>query len=177
MALPSSYPAQHCSVARALDVLGERWTLLIVRDAFYGLRRFKDFVDHLDIPRAVLTARLKTLEDEGVLARVPGPGKRTEYELTEKGLGLWPIVRGLMTWGDEHYAPAGPLRRLRHQADDGQLDADGRCAVCRQIVPVGDTVVERGPGFGHDGERTDAISTSMNRPHRLLDPVRIRWSA
>src|SRR5579871_2602495 len=117
MPLPSDYSAQQCSVARALEVLGERWTLLIVRDAFYGVRRFGDFVAHLDIPRAVLSARLRTLVDEDVLVRVPGParaGGRDEYELTEKGRGLWPVVRELMTWGDTHYAPDGPLRLLRH---------------------------------------------------------------
>lgn len=172
-----NYPGQHCAVARALEGLGERWTLLIVRDAFYGLRRFSDFVDHLDIPRAVLTARLKALEDEGVIARVPGPGKRAEYELTEKGLGLWPIVRGLMAWGDQYYSPAGPVRRLRHAADDGELDPDGRCAICHEIAPAADTVIERGPGWGHDGLRTDPVSASISHPHRLLDAVRTRQSA
>ncbi len=126
MPLPSDYSAQTCSVARSLEVLGERWTLLIVRDAFFGVRRFGDFVAHLDIPRAVLAARLKALVAEDVLARVTGGSGRDEYELTEKGTKLWPIVRDLMAWGDEFYAPAGPLRVLRHGADDGVLDRFGR---------------------------------------------------
>ena len=171
MALPSTYPSQHCSVARALEVLGERWTLLIVRDAFYGVRRFQDFIDHLDIPRAVLASRLKNLDDEGVLQRVPGPGKRYEYTLTDKGLALWPIVRGLASWGNAYYSPAGPIRVLRHSSDGGTLDDLGRCAHCNQTVSPHETIVEQGPGFGDGGGRTDAISATLDSPHRLLEPV------
>src|ERR1700753_299078 len=101
MALPNDYAGQACSLARTLEVVGERWTLLIVRDAFFGVRRFGDFAAHLAIPRAVLAERLKSLTAAGVLARVPAqavPGgahgadgrQRTggghpEYELTAKG--------------------------------------------------------------------------------------------
>src|ERR1700753_1084550 len=77
MALPNDYAGQACSLARALEIVGERWTLLIVRDAFFGVRRFGDFAAHLGIPRAVLAERLKSLTAAGVLARVPaqaGPG-------------------------------------------------------------------------------------------------------
>jgi len=169
--LPSAYPSQHCSVARALEVLGERWTLLIVRDAFYGVRRFQDFVDHLDIPRAVLTARLKSLESEGVLQRVPGSGKRTEYALTDKGLALWPVVRGLASWGNTYYSPAGPIRLLRHDTDGGALDDHGRCTRCGTIPPPGETIVEAGPGFGDGGGRTDPVSQTLHFPHRLLEPI------
>src|ERR1700684_1298963 len=109
MALPSDYSRQACSMARSLEIVGERWTLLILRDAFYGVRRFGDFVAHLDIPRAVLTARLRALIKEGVLERVPAESGRDEYKLTDKGTKLWPVVRDLMAWGDEFYAPAGPL--------------------------------------------------------------------
>jgi DNA-binding HxlR family transcriptional regulator len=173
MPLPSDYSAQTCSVARSLEVLGERWTLLIVRDAFFGVRRFGDFVAHLDIPRAVLTARLKALVEEGVLARVPGESGRDQYELTEKGTKLWPVVRDLMAWGDEFYAPAGPLRILRHDADDGVLDAHGRCATCGAIVPAAETTMEPGPGFGRGDRRDDAVSRAIARPRRLLEPVRV----
>jgi len=172
MPLPSDYSAQSCSVARSLEVLGERWTLLIVRDAFFGVRRFGDFVAHLDIPRAVLTARLKVLIKEGVLERVPGESGRDEYELTDKGTKLWPVVRDLMAWGDEFYAPAGPLRILRHDADDGALDRQGRCASCGELIEVAEITMEPGPGFGHAGRREDAVSRVIAQPRRLLDPVR-----
>jgi DNA-binding HxlR family transcriptional regulator len=172
MPLPSDYSDQTCSVARSLEVLGERWTLLIVRDAFFGVRRFGDFVAHLDIPRAVLAARLKALVAEGVLTRAPGDSGRDEYELTEKGTKLWPVVRDLMAWGDEFYAPAGARRILRHDADDGVLDRHGRCASCGAIVGVGETRMEPGPGFGSEGQRADAVSRVIARPRRLLEPVR-----
>ena len=172
MPLPSDYSAQACSVARSLEVLGERWTLLIVRDAFFGVRRFGDFVAHLDIPRAVLTARLKALVDEGVLARVSGESGRGEYELTDKGTKLWPVVRDLMAWGDEFYAPAGPLRVLRHAADDGDVDRQGICARCGETVPVAETAMEPGPGFGHAGRRADPVSKTLAQPRRLLESVR-----
>jgi DNA-binding HxlR family transcriptional regulator len=153
-------------------VLGERWTLLIVRDAFFGVRRFGDFVAHLDIPRAVLTARLKALVDEGVLARVPGESGRDEYELTDKGTKLWPVVRDLMAWGDEFYAPDGPLRILRHDADSGVLNRQGICASCGETVPVAQITIEPGPGFGRAGRREDAVSEAIARPRRLLESVR-----
>jgi DNA-binding HxlR family transcriptional regulator len=151
MALPSDYSEQTCSVARSLEVLGERWTLLIVRDAFFGVRRFGDFVARLDIPRAVLATRLKALVAEGVLTRAPGESGRDEYELTEKGT---------------------TLRILRHDADAGVLDRHGRCASCAAIVPVAETTIEPGPGFGHAGRREDAVSRAIGAPRRLLEPVR-----
>src|SRR5689334_13383651 len=96
MALPSTYADGNCSLARALEIVGERWTLLIVRDAFYGVRRFGDFATQLDIPRASLATRLKSLVEEGVLAR---DEDAKEYRLTPKGIALWPAVRALMAWG------------------------------------------------------------------------------
>jgi DNA-binding HxlR family transcriptional regulator len=99
VALPNDYAGQACSLARSLEIIGERWTLLIVRDAFWGVRRFGDFVDHLGIPRAVLTSRLKTLTAAGVMRRVAGE-RHLEYELTAKGTALWPAILSLMSWGE-----------------------------------------------------------------------------
>ncbi|GAB3894515.1 hypothetical protein GCM10029964_073090 [Kibdelosporangium lantanae] len=101
MALPSTYADRNCSLARALEIVGERWTLLIVRDAFYGVRRFGDFATQLGIPRAVLTNRLKLLVREDVLTR----DDDGEYRLTDKGIELWPIIRSMMAWGDAFYSP------------------------------------------------------------------------
>ena len=96
MTLPKEYAGERCSLARALEVGGERWTLLIVRDAFFGVRRFGDFAAHLEIPRAVLTSRLAALVEAGVLAPEPGPHGHDEYALTGKGRDLWPVVRSLL---------------------------------------------------------------------------------
>ena len=173
MALPNDYSRQSCSLARSLEIVGERWTLLIVRDAFYGVRRFGDFVAHLDIPRAVLTSRLRTLEAEGVMTRTPGSSGHDEYELTDKGVRLWPVVRDLMAWGDEYYAPKGPRRVLRHDADQGALKPDGTCQVCGATVGVAETVIAPGPGFAAYGRlRQDAVSEALAEPRRLLEPLR-----
>jgi DNA-binding HxlR family transcriptional regulator len=158
-------------MARTLEVIGERWTLLIVRDAFYGVRRFGDFVSHLNIPRAVLTERLKSLTENDVLQRVPGSGRRMEYELTAKGIALWPTVRSMLTWGSEYYAPKGPLRIFRHAADDGELDPIGRCASCGQLVGVEDTVATPGPGLPNRAS-ADPVTEALSQPHRLLTPLR-----
>src|ERR1700719_763307 len=96
MALPKDYAGQRCSLSRALEGVGERWTLLIMRDAFFGVRRFGDFAAHLGVPRAVLTERLESLREAGVLAETRGSHGYSEYVLTDKGLSLWPVVRDLL---------------------------------------------------------------------------------
>jgi DNA-binding HxlR family transcriptional regulator len=171
MALPREYASQSCSMARALEIVGERWSLLIVRDAFFGVRRFSDFSAHLRIPRAVLTERLDFLVTEGVLERVPGTGRRFSYALTPKGLGLWPVVRSLAEWGDLHYGPRGPRRVFTHAACGGVVDSGGRCARCAEAVPVQATVMSPGPGFEQPGEGADAVSVALAEPRQLLLPV------
>jgi DNA-binding HxlR family transcriptional regulator len=172
MALPKDYTGDGCSLARALEVVGERWTLLIVRDAFFGVRRFSDFAAHLDIPRAVLTHRLAALAGAGVLVAVPGPHGHDEYELTPQGLDLWPALRALLTWGDDYYSASGPRRLFRHSADDGAVGSDGCCACCGGVPPVPDLVVAPGPGYAPRPGKTDVVSTAMDAPHQLLTPVR-----
>ncbi|MDX3659286.1 helix-turn-helix domain-containing protein [Streptomyces sp. ID05-26A] len=164
MALPSTYADRNCSLARTLEIVGERWTLLIVRDAFFGARRFGDFAAQLGIPRAVLTNRLRFLVQEDVLEHVDG-----EYLLTAKGVQLWPVLRAMMTWGDEHYSPGGDKRTFRHETDDGRIDASGRCSSCGATVPPADTRVEPGPGFTPGA--ADPFSALLTTPRRLLEPL------
>ncbi|EPD60545.1 winged helix-turn-helix transcriptional regulator [Streptomyces sp. HGB0020] len=170
MTLPSTYADRNCSLARTLEVVGERWTLLIVRDAFFGVRRFGDFAARLKIPRAVLTSRLKSLVQEGVLTRDDAAGAGVEYRLTPKGVALWPVVRALMNWGDEFYSPSGAKRAFRHDRDGGLLDREGRCQECGQVVPVPAILIERGPGYEPDGTERDPVSGTINTPRRLLEP-------
>jgi len=129
MALPNDYAGQTCSLARSLEIIGERWTLLIVRDAFWGVRRFTDFIDHLRIPRAVLASRLNSLTAAGVMTRVAGE-RHLEYELTGKGIALWPVVQSLMSWGDDYCAPGGcsgtPPTAGRSTGGAGAMPAAGR---------------------------------------------------
>ena len=171
MPLPSSYADRNCSLARTLEVVGERWTLLIIRDAFYGVRRFSDFALQLGIPRAILTSRLKSLVREGVLAREDDNAGGVEYRLTAKGIALWPAVRTLMIWGDEFYSPGGARRALRHHQDGGLLDREGRCLDCGLVVAVPDARVEPGPGFEAEHGGLDPVSRAINAPRRLLEPI------
>src|SRR3954451_11179729 len=102
--LGSDYRGQDCAMARALETIGERWTLLIVRDAFYGVQRFSDFAAHLDIPKAVLSERLASLVEQGVLERLADSSRagRNVYRLTEAGRELWPILYAMLVWGSRH---------------------------------------------------------------------------
>jgi DNA-binding HxlR family transcriptional regulator len=172
MALPKDYAGEGCSLARALEVVGERWTLLIVRDAFFGVRRFSDFAAHLAIPRAVLTHRLGTLVEAGVLAVIPGSHGHDEYVLTGKGLDLWPVVRSLLIWGDDYCSAKGPRRLFRHALDEGDVAQDGTCAACGRVVPAADLVVTPGPGWVPSPAKTDPVSAALVAPHRLLTPIR-----
>jgi DNA-binding HxlR family transcriptional regulator len=98
----SEFPSQVCSVARSLEIVGEWWTLLVVREAFFGTERFSDFEANLGIAKNVLTDRLNTLVDAGVMRRtpVPGRGNPVRYSLTDQGRDLLPVLVALMQWGD-----------------------------------------------------------------------------
>jgi DNA-binding HxlR family transcriptional regulator len=169
MALRSDYSGQVCSLARALEIVGERWTLLIVRDAFYGVRRFGDFAAHLSIPRAVLTERLRSLVAAGVLAH-SGPGG--EYELTATGLALWPALWALLSWGDENFAGDGPRRVFRHASDEAPLDPSGRCSRCGVTVDPAGVLVTPGPGLADAPGGSDPVTLALRQPRRLLRPLR-----
>ena len=140
--LPRTYEGQHCSIARALEVLGERWTLLVIREAFLGTRRFEGFLERLDIARNVLAARLARLVEEGVLEKVAYHERpeRYEYRLTEKGLDLWPTIVALLQFGDRYYAPDGPPVVLRHRDCGGGVDDRRMCAECGAALTPGDVV-------------------------------------
>jgi DNA-binding HxlR family transcriptional regulator len=169
MALGVDYRGQDCSLARALEIVGERWTMLILRDCFFGVRRFSDLQEHLEISKAVLTDRLTGLVEAGLLTRVPR-GKRDDYELTEKGLEFWPAMQALMQWGEEHTAPHGRRRIFSHVTCGTDLDATGTCSACGVVPPPADITMRPGPGF--TARRSDPISAGLRTPHRLLDPLR-----
>src|SRR5437763_11921002 len=131
--LKRTYPDQDCSIARSLEVVGERWTLLILRDAFFGVHRFDDFQERLGIARNVLAARLQHLCDEGLLERrrYSERPERFEYHLTGAGRDLGPVLIQLITWGDRHHpSAAGPPVRILHAGCGGSVDALMHCQVC-----------------------------------------------
>ncbi|HEX4106649.1 MAG TPA: helix-turn-helix domain-containing protein [Solirubrobacteraceae bacterium] len=165
--LGSAYPQQDCSLAGALEIVGERWTLLIVRDAFYGVQRFSELQAHLDIPKAVLADRLEGLVGHGILARRPDPehGGRHLYELTAAGRDLWPVIHSLVTWGNRH--GRANSRLFRHAACDTELAADGSCPACALTPPPQDVITAPRPR--HRGaRREDPVAVALREPHRLL---------
>ena len=152
--LRRTYDDQVCSLARALEVVGERWSLLIVRDALLGLRRFEEFQDSLGIARNVLADRLGWLVTAGVLERVRYQQRpdRFEYRLTPMGHQLFVPVLALMQWGDEHLAgSAGPPRVAQHRGCGGNLRAGQICQRCRQPVVAGQVEIVPGPGLHPPG--------------------------
>ena len=167
--LGKDYQRQECSLARALEVIGERWTLLIIRDAFYGVRRFSDFQVHLDVPKAVLSDRLSGLVEDGILEREPDPDRpgRHVYELTAAGRDLWPVLHSVLVWGDRHRFPNS--RVFRHAACGTQIDDRGTCTTCG-LTP-GPEDLEMVTRRGRGRLRDDPVAIALREPHRLLEPV------
>ena len=146
--LPREYNGQEtCSVARALAVVGDRWTMLILREAFMRTRRFEDFQRALGVARNVLADRLRRLVDEGILERraYQEHPPRYEYRLTEKGLDLWPALVTLLKWGDQ-YVVDSPSRLLVHRGCGGEVTARLRCDRCGHDLGPRDVEVLPGPG-------------------------------
>ncbi|OBI14288.1 hypothetical protein A5714_14060 [Mycobacterium sp. E2462] len=171
MALRREYDNEVCPVARSLEVIGERWTLLIIRDAFYGVVRFTDFREHLAIPPAVLTERLKLLVEHDIMTTSVGASGRSEYALTHKGELLWPVVWAMMHWGNEFYVEP-PLRRpIVHVTCDGQLTPLGNCGRCGAVPAPRDLEVHPRRDTSTDSARDDRVSRLLRKPHRMLHPL------
>jgi DNA-binding HxlR family transcriptional regulator len=172
MALGKDYATQQsCSVARSLEVVGERWSLLVVRDAFYGVRRYNDFLGHLGIPRAVLATRLQSLTQAGVLEKhgYQESPPREEYLLTAKGQGLWPTLRALSVWGQNLIDDNGPVYIFSHANCGTDLGDYGECPRCAIAVPARD--VQMRPGPGTPSNPANPVSRALLSPHRLLEPL------
>jgi DNA-binding HxlR family transcriptional regulator len=152
--LNRTYPDQDCSVARTLEVVGERWSLLILRDAFFGVRRFDEFQERLGIARNVLAARLAHLCESGLLERRPYSERpqRFEYHLTAAGRDLGPVLLALIKWGDRHHpSPQGPPVRTLHRGCGGEVDALMHCQTCGAHVEYAELeLVRRETGLSLD---------------------------
>ena len=136
-----------CSVGRALDILGERWTMLILRESFYGVRRFSDMQRNLGIARNILSARLQTLVAAGILERrrYQQEPERYEYRLTTAGRDLYPAIISIMRWGDEHLNHSAPPVALRHSCGE-VADPVLVCGCCAKPLHPHDVTPEPGPG-------------------------------
>ena len=147
MARTADYSKQSCSIAATLEVVGDPWTLLIVREAFSGVRRFEDWQTRLGVARNVLAARLKTLVEHGVFERRRYTERppRFEYRLTSKGRDLYPVMMALTAWGDKHaYADCGggPVRMV-HTACGKEIRPVITCAGCGDPVKPTEIRMER----------------------------------
>ena len=133
----SDLAQQDCSMSRSVAVIGDRWTLMILRDLFLGVRRFEDFERRLGISRSIIADRLKLLVEEGVLRKEVYQDRpvRHEYRLTDKGLALHPVMMAIVHWGDEHYAgEAGPPMLHRHRACGCDFKPVLTCSECGEAV-------------------------------------------
>jgi DNA-binding HxlR family transcriptional regulator len=155
-----SFSEMDCSVAQCLEVIGEWWSMLIVRDAFLGVTRFEEFQRRLGISRNILQQRLSKLVDAGILVRVPYSEHppRVDYRLTEKGRDLWPVLTTMRQWGDMYAAPSGPPIQVTHTACGSSAPATLVCGACGD--PVGPWEVRAAPGPGHS-------STLLPDPRRV----------
>ncbi|MGC1215742.1 MAG: helix-turn-helix domain-containing protein, partial [Micromonospora sp.] len=139
------WSVENCTIARAMAILGERWTLVVLREVFNGIRRFDDMRIRTGIPRQVLTNRLATLVEQGVLRREPyrEPGSRLrhEYRLTEKGLDLWPVLVAVLGWGDRYLAdPDGSPHSVGHRGCGAEVHVELRCTAGHELSGPRDVV-------------------------------------
>jgi DNA-binding HxlR family transcriptional regulator len=143
-----SFADMHCSLAQCLEVVGEWWSMLIVRDVFLGVNRFDDFQQRLGISRNILNQRLTGLVEAGVLTKVPYSDHppRYDYRLTDKGRDLWPVLTAMRQWGDKYAAPDGPPMKMKHKGCGRFVDAVMTCSHCGEEMGPRDVQVVPGPG-------------------------------
>ncbi len=141
---------QPCSVARTLSVLGDRWTMLILRNAFMGIRRFDEFQRSLGVTRHVLSERLKRLVEYGILTKVPYVERqeRFEYQLTDKGLDLYPIILTMVQWADKWMDMGlGKPIEFTHKTCGHKFSSKVVCSECNEPIDVKEVKVAAGPGY------------------------------
>lgn len=139
---------EQCAVARSLAVVGDRWTLLILTDCFFGVRKFETFMQRLEISRTVLGERLLTLVEQGVLSKVAYQQRpvRYEYHLTVKGMNLYPVIATLADWGNQYYLDkGGPPVKLTHNKCEKPFRASLHCQECGEAVTAFDVHAEIRP--------------------------------
>ncbi|MYR05505.1 transcriptional regulator [Gordonia sp. SID5947] len=148
----ASFTEMNCSVAQSLEIVGEWWTLLIIRDALFGVTRFDEFSTRLGIARNVLTQRLDTLVEHGVLVKEPYQDKpiRYDYRLTDKGRDLWTVIAALRQWGDKWTAADGPPVITTHRGCGHTMTVEPACSECGEPVTRGSLRVHAGPGSRSD---------------------------
>jgi DNA-binding HxlR family transcriptional regulator len=148
--LGRTYDTENCSAARALELVGERWSLLILRDALYrGTTRFADFQRTLGMASNILATRLNTFVAAGLMEtrQYSEHPEHHEYVLTHKGRDLQPVVIALTEWGDRWAAPQGPPVLYEHAGCGGAIHDQLRCSICGDVQASADVTVRPGPGM------------------------------
>ena len=172
--LKRDYPTQYCGIASTLEVIGERWSLLIVRDIFLGHRRFDDIQRHLGVARNVLQVRLERLIEEGILVKRPYQERplRCEYRLTEKGADLWPVLVAMLQWGDRYGLEGGERPMLlQHKGCGGELDDRRRCTACGADVTVTEALAVRTGATRPATEDADAAAEESPPASAVTTPA------
>jgi DNA-binding HxlR family transcriptional regulator len=143
-----SFADMNCSVAQCLEVVGEWWSMLILRDVFLGVTRFDEFQRRLGISRNILNQRLNHLVEMGVLTKVPycEHPVRHDYRLTDKGRDLWPVLTAMRQWGDRYAAPDGPPMQVTHKGCGHVAEAVMVCSACNAPIEARDVRAFPGPG-------------------------------
>jgi DNA-binding HxlR family transcriptional regulator len=146
-----NWSIDNCTIGRAMQILGERWTVVVLREVFTGVRRFDDLRERTGIPRQVLTKRLASLVAHGILRREryrePGARVRHEYRLTDKGFDLYPVLVAVRDWGDRYLAdPSGPPLRTVHAGCETQVHAVLRCEAGHDLATMRQVEPRPGPG-------------------------------
>ena len=151
----------NCSVAQCLEVVGEWWSMLIVRDASLGVSRFDEFQERLGISRNVLQQRLTHLMDHGILERVPYQEHppRYDYRLTETGRDLWPVLAAMRQWGDRWAAPEGPPLEILHRTCGHLTQVEHRCSACGEELELRQLRAVEGPGSGPEDHLIPTLVT------------------
>ncbi len=153
------FPGQHCSIAAALEILGERWTLLVMREVLLGRRRFGDIRRHVGVAPNILSDRLQTLVEHGLLERraIAGEHDAYEYAPTRKGADCSPVLVALLQWGDRHATPdGGPPRVLVHTACGHDADPRLHCSHCGEPIHGRELKARPGPG-ATPGQRAEPL--------------------
>ena len=168
--LGRTYDKEACSAARALEVAGERWSLLILRNAmFAGMTRFTDFQKRLDIAPNILTKRLETFVEDGLMTTSKGESEHLEYHLTPKGLDFKPVIIALTEWGDKWAAPEGPPIAYEHENCGGRIEQHLLCKTCESHAKVKQVVAKKTKAMAIYQEKIAKRRAEKRAPKRAAD--------
>lgn len=163
----TSFADMNCPIAKSLDLIGDWWTLLLLRNVFCGMRRFQDFQEHLGISSGTLSNRLQRLTEQQILERITSPddGRAYEYQLTERGRELFPVLLALTEWG-EKWLPHSDGRRIRLISRASGENITGLCALSGDGQKVELEDIQPLPGPAADSSTQALIRHTTEQPHR-----------